>query len=101
MRMVYTLCTTVRGRVGVPDPAVAASLTLAPSPWPAQKTRIQVMLFENTDLRIEGRIIGFDEYMNLVLEDAEELSTKKATRKALGRILLKGDNITLMMSAAS
>ena len=41
---------------------------------------------------------GFDEYMNLVLDDAEELSMKKKTRKPLGRILLKGDNITLMMS---
>ena len=41
---------------------------------------------------------GFDEYMNLVLDDAEELSIKKKTRKPLGRILLKGDNITLMMS---
>ena len=58
-------------------------------------------LFENTDLRIEGKIIGFDEYMNLVLDDAEELSIKKKTRKALGRILLKGDNITLMMSATA
>jgi len=85
------------------------------------KARVQVWLFENTELRIEGRIVvcpiclcnvnslvelteislalqGFDEYMNLVLDDAEELSIKKKTRKALGRILLKGDNITLMMS---
>ena len=65
------------------------------------KTRIQVWLYENTDLRIEGRIIGFDEYMNLVLDDAEELQVEKKTRKALGRILLKGDNITLMMSTGS
>ena len=65
------------------------------------KTRIQIWLFENTELRIEGKIIGFDEYMNLVLDDAEELSIKKKTRKALGRILLKGDNITLMMSATA
>lgn len=65
------------------------------------KMRIQVWLYENTDLRIEGRIVGFDEYMNLVLDDAEELSIKKQTRKALGRILLKGDNITLMMSTGS
>ena len=36
--------------------------------------------------------------MNVVLDDAEELSIKKKTRKALGRILLKGDNITLMMN---
>ena len=66
---------------------------------PAQKTRIQVWLYENTDLRIEGKIIGFDEYMNLVLDDAEELQIKKKTRKQLGRILLKGDSITLMMAA--
>ena len=37
--------------------------------------------------------------MNLVLDDAEELDIKKAERKALGRILLKGDTITLMMNA--
>ncbi|KAF7123178.1 hypothetical protein RHSIM_Rhsim12G0214100 [Rhododendron simsii] len=62
------------------------------------KARIQIWLFEQKDLRIEGRIIGFDEYMNLVLEDAEEVNIKKKSRKALGRILLKGDNITLMMN---
>jgi small nuclear ribonucleoprotein E len=49
-------------------------------------------------MRIEGQIIGFDEYMNLVLDQAEEVSVKKKTRKPLGRILLKGDNITLMMA---
>ena len=65
---------------------------------PAQKTRIQVWLYENTDLRIEGKIIGFDEYMNLVLDDAEEVSIKRSGRKPLGRILLKGDNITLMQT---
>ncbi|KAL6189120.1 hypothetical protein ACLB2K_040510 [Fragaria x ananassa] len=62
------------------------------------KARIQIWLFEQKDVRIEGRIIGFDEYMNLVLDDAEEVSIKKNTRKTLGRILLKGDNITLMMN---
>uniref|UniRef100_A0A0D3F050 Small nuclear ribonucleoprotein E n=2 Tax=Oryza TaxID=4527 RepID=A0A0D3F050_9ORYZ len=117
-----------------------------------QKARIQIWLFEQKDLRIEGRIImyvnsvlyvvfihniswdrtddktvedlilltrellfftttiivvsvtlhvrakGFDEYMNLVLDEAEEINIKKDTRKSLGRILLKGDNITLMMN---
>ncbi|CAO2205730.1 unnamed protein product, partial [Urochloa humidicola] len=63
------------------------------------KARIQIWLFEQKDLRIEGRIIGFDEYMNLVLDDAEEINVKKNTRKSLGRILLKGDNITLMMNS--
>ena len=39
---------------------------------------------------------GFDEYMNLVLDDACEVHLKKNTRTPLGRILLKGDNITLI-----
>ena len=65
------------------------------------KARIQIWLFEQKDLRIEGRIIGFDEYMNLVLDDAEEVNVKKNTRKTLGRILLKGDNITLMMNTGT
>eukprot|EP00891_Asterochloris_glomerata_P003036 jgi/Astpho2/3036/e_gw1.00051.216.1_t len=62
------------------------------------RQKIQVWLFEQTDLRIEGRIIGFDEYMNLVLDEAEEVSVKRKSRKPLGRILLKGDNITLMQT---
>ena len=41
---------------------------------------------------------GFDEYMNLVLEDAEEVNKKKGTKKTVGRILLKGDNITMMVN---
>jgi small nuclear ribonucleoprotein E len=60
------------------------------------KQKIQIWLYDQKDMRIEGRIIGFDEYMNLVLDEAEEISIKKETRKPLGRILLKGDTITLM-----
>lgn len=37
--------------------------------------------------------------MNLTLHDAEEIDTKTGTRVALGRTLLKGDNITLIMKA--
>jgi len=57
------------------------------------------MLYEQKNVKIEGVIIGFDEYMNLVLDEAEEINTKKQARKALGRILLKGDNITLIANA--
>lgn len=59
---------------------------------------VQIWLFENTDIRLEGRIIGFDEYMNIVLDNAYELSTKKQTRKSLGRIMVKGDNLALIRS---
>jgi small nuclear ribonucleoprotein E len=37
--------------------------------------------------------------MSVVLDDAEEVDLKKETRKAIGRILLKGENITLLQPA--
>jgi|Transcript_6464 small nuclear ribonucleoprotein E len=62
------------------------------------KARVQVWLYDQTDLRIEGIIIGFDEYMNLVLDKAEEVRVKKQERKPVGRVMLKGDCITLLRS---
>ena len=63
--------------------------------------RIQVWLYDNANAMIEGRLIGFDEYMNLVLDDCEEIRVKKDARTSstLGRILLKGDNISLLLQA--
>eukprot|EP00922_Rhytidocystis_sp_ex-Travisia-forbesii_P020453 GHVS01030088.1.p1 GENE.GHVS01030088.1~~GHVS01030088.1.p1 ORF type:complete len:121 (+),score=29.30 GHVS01030088.1:152-514(+) len=63
------------------------------------RSRVQIWLFEQTDMRLEGQIVGFDEYMNMVLDSAEEVMVKKKTRTKLGRILVKGDNITLIMNA--
>uniref|UniRef100_A0A2K5KG32 Small nuclear ribonucleoprotein E n=1 Tax=Colobus angolensis palliatus TaxID=336983 RepID=A0A2K5KG32_COLAP len=42
-------------------------------------------------------IISFDEYMKLVLDDAEEIYSKTKSRIQLGRIMLKG-HITLLQS---
>ncbi|KIY66036.1 Sm-like ribonucleo protein [Cylindrobasidium torrendii FP15055 ss-10] len=62
-----------------------------------QKTKVVIWLYDNIEMRIEGRIVGFDEFMNLVLEEAAEVFTQEAKpRRDLGRILLKGDNITLI-----
>lgn len=77
-----------------------------------QQTRIQIWLYEQTNTRIEGiiRVLfclillllqGFDEYMNIVLDNACELDIKKNTRKDLGLIMLKGDNVSLIMKAQS
>jgi len=53
-------------------------------------------------MRIEGKIIGFDEFMNLVVDEAAEIFVKDVKpRRELGRILLKGDNITLIQQASS
>jgi len=78
------------------------------------RTRVSVWLYENVNTRIEGHIVGkvdvdikvdadqavvgFDEYMNLVLDEATEVHTKRKTEKKLGRIMLKGDNITLIQA---
>jgi small nuclear ribonucleoprotein E len=37
--------------------------------------------------------------MSLVLDEAEEIDSKNQTTKKLGRILLKGDNISLLCAA--
>lgn len=62
------------------------------------RARVSIWLFENINERIEGQIIGFDEYMNLVLDDAEEVNVKTGNRIPLGRILLKGDSVTLIQN---
>jgi small nuclear ribonucleoprotein (snRNP)-like protein len=33
---------------------------------------------------MEGHIVGFDEYMNIVLDDAEEVYVKTNVRKQIG-----------------
>ena len=60
------------------------------------KTRIQIWIFDNKDILFEGKILGFDEYMNMVLDECEEVNDKKKTRNYLGRLMLKGDNITIV-----
>uniref|UniRef100_A0A8B9RZ21 Small nuclear ribonucleoprotein E n=1 Tax=Accipiter nisus TaxID=211598 RepID=A0A8B9RZ21_9AVES len=52
-------------------------------------------------MRIEGCIIGCDECVNLVPEDTEEIRSKPKSREQLGRIMLKGDNITLLQSVSN
>ncbi|EAT79114.1 ribonucleoprotein E [Parastagonospora nodorum] len=66
------------------------------------RATISVWLYENLGMRIEGKLRGFDEFMNLVIDDAVEVTlanAKKETpeeRRSIGQILLKGDNISLI-----
>jgi len=60
------------------------------------RSRVSIWIYEQVNARVEGHIVGFDEYMNLVLDDAVEINCKKEGRKKLGRIMLKGDNITVI-----
>ena len=55
--------------------------------------RIVVILAKNKKMLIEGTLLGFDEFMNLVLDEAIEFYTKTGTVVPLGKILLRGETI--------
>ncbi|KAM3419572.1 Small nuclear ribonucleoprotein E [Cercospora zeina] len=73
-----------------------------------QHSTVQIWLYEQLGIRIEGKIRGFDEFMNLVIDDAVEVKQpakgstdteeKPGDRRELGQILLKGDNVCLIQS---
>ena len=58
-------------------------------------------MYEDTALCLEGQILGFDEYMNMVLDNCVEIVTKSGKRTEVGRILLKGDSITLLQESTA
>lgn len=64
------------------------------------RATVSVWLYENLGLRIEGKLRGFDEFMNLVIDEAVEVTQSKngapEERRKIGQILLKGDNISLI-----
>lgn len=64
-----------------------------------EKKVIQVWLHENKNLRIEGTLLGFDQFMNMVLDSASEINLKDKTKRPVGKILLKGDSIALIQAA--
>jgi len=71
-----------------------------------QRTTVQIWLYEQLSIRIVGTIRGFDEFMNLVIDDAVEVkqitkTNDTETRRHLGQILLKGDNVSLIQSLSA
>ena len=64
------------------------------------KSRVRVWLYENAEELIEGQLVGFDEYMNLVLDHAEEVDAKKKTKRKVGRLLLRGDCVTALVKVS-
>ena len=51
--------------------------------------RVTLLLKDSRTL--EGRLVGYDEFMNMVLEDTEE-RTVEQTRK-IGSVILRGNNV--------
>ncbi len=44
---------------------------------------------------VRGKLYSFDQHMNLVLEDAEDVTNSDLTKK-LGTIIVRGDNVVLV-----
>jgi small nuclear ribonucleoprotein len=52
--------------------------------------KISLLLKDNRTL--VGKLTGFDEYMNMVLEETEETSSENQVRR-LGTVILRGNNV--------
>jgi len=44
---------------------------------------------------LRGKLQGFDQHMNLVLEEAEDI-TESAQTESLGTIVVRGDNVIII-----
>jgi len=44
---------------------------------------------------VRGKLYSFDQHMNLVLEEAEDVTNSEAAKK-LGTIIVRGDNVVLV-----
>ena len=44
---------------------------------------------------LRGKLLGFDQHLNLVLEDANDISAAENTQK-LGTIIVRGDNVIIL-----
>jgi len=45
---------------------------------------------------LRGILQGYDQHMNLVLEQAEEISDDNTSQKQLGMIVIRGDNVMMI-----
>ncbi|KAL1921748.1 uncharacterized protein VTP21DRAFT_10390 [Calcarisporiella thermophila] len=60
-------------------------------------SRIWVIM--KTDREITGKLLGFDDYVNMVLEDVTEYENTPEGRKStkVSQILLNGNNICMLI----
>jgi len=59
----------------------------------------QIWVIMKTEREFTGTLLGFDDYVNMVLEDVTEYQVTPSGRKAtkLGQTLLNGNNICMLV----
>lgn len=50
-----------------------------------------IMILLKDGRTMEGKLVGYDEYMNMVLDGTEE--TKNDNKRRLGTVILRGNNV--------
>lgn len=48
--------------------------------------------------KLEGKLVGYDDFMNLVLEETDE--TKEEQVKKLGTVVLRGNNVVTIVPSS-
>ncbi|KAG9206218.1 hypothetical protein B5807_01610 [Epicoccum nigrum] len=56
----------------------------------------QIWVIMNGGKEFTGKLVGFDDYVNMVLEDVTEIDSAEGNNK-LPKILLNGNNICMMV----
>lgn len=54
-----------------------------------------VLIKTREGIALRGRLRSFDQHLNIVLEDAEEIRKDSSSRK-LGTVIVRGDNVILI-----
>jgi len=86
------------GLVAILDSNGGVSMSDAPIRLLEESLGKIVLVKLKGDRRIRGRLEGYDQHMNLFLEDAEEILSNNETR-SLGPIILRGDNVVIISPA--
>ncbi|MET1159683.1 MAG: LSm family protein [Thermoprotei archaeon] len=55
----------------------------------------RVLIRIKGDIEIRGKLRSYDQHLNIVLDDAEEIRSNGETRK-LGTIVIRGDTVILI-----
>lgn len=63
------------------------------------RARVIIWINECVNKRFEGIIVGFDEFMNLVVTDTVEMNIRTNYSRKVGTILLRGATVALIQSA--
>ncbi|MFO7835066.1 MAG: LSM domain-containing protein [Candidatus Thorarchaeota archaeon] len=60
----------------------------------------QVLVELRRQRKIRGKLLSYDQHLNLHLEDADEITTDlengKDTIKEIGNVILRGDNVVVV-----